>query len=84
MTYTIEKGIEMPARKGGSGRPGKYPFSDMEVGDSFAVPVDDDQDVETRKQTVSNCARTWAKRNSLERTFSVREVGGVLRCWRTK
>lgn len=34
----IDKGIEIPPRRQGGGRPPKYPIREMEVGDSFFVP----------------------------------------------
>lgn len=37
MGITIEKNVPMP--KNGVGRPAKYPFDDLAVGDSFFVPV---------------------------------------------
>lgn len=36
--FKIEKGVEIPRKGRGRGRPSKYPWADMEVGDSFRVP----------------------------------------------
>ena len=40
MTYKIEKNIKMPAKMINGVAQHKYPFFEMKVGDSFAVPVD--------------------------------------------
>ena len=37
MSYTIEKNIPMPATGGSGGRKGKYPWNELEIGDSFLV-----------------------------------------------
>ena len=67
--YQIEKTVSIPASIG------KYPFSEMQVGDSFFVPVGD----ATRAQ-VSNAASPWGKKHG--RRFTVRTVDGGCRCWR--
>lgn len=41
MSYEILKDIPMPGRRSVGGRESKYPFADMEVGDSFIVPVEE-------------------------------------------
>jgi len=70
--FKIEKGITRPP-----GEPGvrKYPFSQMEIGDSFLIP----QDYMTR-------VRAAAHRHG-ERTrtkFTIRRMeDGSYRCWRT-
>lgn len=33
-----EQGIPIPPRKGGSGKPRKYPWHDLAVGESFLLP----------------------------------------------
>ena len=38
--YKVEKNIEMPNKMTNGIAHYKYPFADMAVGDSFAVPVD--------------------------------------------
>lgn len=53
MQYTIEKGIPIPQKKG---RPTKYPFHTIEVGESFYVP-----DSPTRKPI---SVRAYASRMS--------------------
>ena len=36
MAFEIDKSVPLPANK--SGKPGKYPWREMEVGDSFFIP----------------------------------------------
>jgi hypothetical protein len=68
--FVIEKGIPKP-----EGRRGlkKYPFGDMEIGDSFFVPSD-------KYRAVINASQIYGKR--WERKFSVAKVDGGARCWR--
>lgn len=64
----IEKGIALPER---------FPFSLMDVGDSFAVPAD------IKKTIIATSASIYGRRN--EKKFSVRkDAAGQLRCWRVK
>jgi hypothetical protein len=70
MNFKIEKGVPMPAPK-----PDKYPFSDMQPGDSFEVST-------VFQQHVRMAANHWGRRHSGEK-FTVRKSGvGVHRCWR--
>lgn len=72
----INKGIEMP--KTTQGRPSKYPFEKMEVGDSFEYPKG------IYKGSLLSAAKNWAKRNNKKWDFSVRTIDGKFRLWRTK
>ncbi len=65
----IEKGVARP-RVGGRK---KYPFGDMEVDDSFAVPVE-----------ISNHVRAAASYYGIRngKKFSVCKYGDAYRCWR--
>jgi hypothetical protein len=70
--YKIERGIEIPDRARGKA---KYPFAEMEVGDSFAFPV------ATLEKVRAACS--WAgTRSNPKRKFSVRKHGSACRCWR--
>lgn len=70
--FTIEKDVPVPV--GGTRR--KYPFPDMEVGDSFFIadPL--------RVQSLRFAASYWGKRHGTQ--FSVRREGTGCRCWRIK
>lgn len=63
----IEKGVPMPK----SGRK-KYPFGQMEVGDSFYT--------ENHFRTVAPSACGYGQRHG--KKFSVRKEGEGTRCWR--
>ena len=68
----IDKGLKIPPPA--VGRPRKYPFPDMEVGDSFFS-----EDVEN----VSAAVGKYNKRQP-ETHFVRRRVDGGIRIWRTK
>jgi len=70
--YEIEHGIVLT-----HGRD-KYPFKQMEVGDSFFAPV-----METTKSKVYYAAKQWEKGNHGQR-FKVRLVEDGCRCWRVE
>ena len=77
MSFQIEKGIEIPSgnqrTKGGT----KYPFAEMEPGDSFVIEVADDK-ANGRKSSVY----TVAKRTGVK--VKVAKVEGGLRVWRVE
>jgi len=71
--YIIEKKIPMP--KSDRGRPYKYPFEQMEVGDSFFVPKDE-------AEKARNSALQYARREG--KIFHTRKENDGARIWRTK
>lgn len=71
--YQIDKDVELPS----TGRSSVYPFSKMEVGDSFLVATDDKR----RAASLRACASTYAKKNSVK--FTCKQVDGGVRVWRT-
>lgn len=66
----IEKGLPIPAKR--PGPMSKYPFSAMEIGDSFFVA--------TSRQSLSKSVHTARKR--LGRRFTCRAEPGGYRVWR--
>jgi hypothetical protein len=71
----IEKDVPMPTSKG-RGRPPKYPFGKMEIGDSFFVNFTGD---------ASRCnevvaAYQYGRQNN--KAFSARKEDGGIRIWR--
>jgi hypothetical protein len=68
---SIEKNIPLPVAK--KGRTAKYPWGQLEIGDSFLV------NASTRSMSVQ--ASAAGKR--FERSFSCRTVDGGVRVWRT-
>ena len=77
--YAIEKNIPVPADSA-AGRKKVYPFSDMNVGDSFGIPVTKETAGQTRAR-VSSSAAIWGKKTGTK--FIVRTLPGLLRVWRT-
>jgi hypothetical protein len=88
--FKIEKGVPLPPQERGRGAISKYPFAEMEVGDSFSLPLTGEKgtggstyykwDKSTRKLT--NASIHHARRHG--KKFTVREMKeeGVARCWR--
>lgn len=70
----VQKNIPIPIKKG---RPAKYPFSSMSVGDSFEVNG-------APKNTVLNSAISWCSRHNKKAKFSIRFEDGKTRIWRIK
>ena len=72
--FTIDKDVPPPTT--GTGRAGqsKYPFAEMEVGDSFAGTSD--------TATVRSALRHWRTRNNSTRKFTVHKTATGYRCWR--
>jgi len=71
--FRIEKGVPLPG-KGGAGGARKYPFPDMEVGDSFPIP-------QGLNERVGMAASQYGLRYHIK--LSVRKTpDGSYRCWR--
>lgn len=68
----IEKGIELPPRTNG---PSKYPFHEMEIGDSFAVLA---AEAEAVASSASHYRRTHKDFRITRRTLP----NGTVRFWR--
>jgi len=71
--FKIEKNVALPKHA----RTSKYPFADMDVGDSFAAP-------DATRTALYTAAHLWAKRDGAGKKFIVREEGKGARIWRTK
>lgn len=68
--FKIEKGIPLAARS--RGREKIYPFSDMEIGDSFL----------TENKKVGRAAIQFTKRRNNGWKFATRNEGNGVRIWR--
>lgn len=82
MEFIIEKGIPLIKRKGNY----KYPFREMEIGDSFIASNNYSRELMSR---ISNAARNWVHskyaKGCEERKYAVRKVdGNKIRVWRIK
>lgn len=83
MQITIDKDVPIPT--GGKGRPSEYPFDQMEVGDSFAIPLTGEhnksgQDLSASRLT--SAARHRAVRLGFKFTVRTDKEAGVARAWR--
>lgn len=74
--YKIDKGVDIPARTGSTGRTPKYPWADMGIGDSFFVPG-------VTPATFGGAVSGTNKRKA-PKHFIVRTVDGGIRIWRDK
>jgi len=85
MTIEIEKDVPLPIGHG-RGHPAKYPFAEMEVGHSFAIPLTGERYKGARRDKaatqLSRTAHRYGKKHS--KTFTVRQLNdeGVARVWR--
>lgn len=70
--FLIERGARMP-RSAQAGKR-RYPFNQMEIGDSFAFPLAD-------RHKLASAASLYGQRTS--RKFSIRKTGNCCRVWRT-
>ena len=90
MTIKVDKDVPTPTYIR-VGRPARYPWSEMGVGDSFFVPVSEDRDLHSLRQAVNGSRHSYCKKNARnggQYLVTVRTVteGGVegVRAWRLK
>ena len=76
--FKVEKGVPIPVARRGTEK--KYPFSDLEIGDSFFVSG---KLVVTFSGQVSTAAKRMPGRRFTARTVTENGIKGV-RVWRTK
>jgi len=84
MNVTIDKAIPMPEIKRFGPRSTRYPYSSMEVTDSFGIAFTGDEteeDLTVAKRRLRQSV-TWANRRFAPCKFSMREVDGGMRGWR--
>lgn len=76
--FKIEKEVPIPPKppktKSG-GRPRKYPFLLMEIGDSFSIPA---EKIAAVSMAAYNCSKKYGRKFSTRRG----EDGVSARCWR--
>lgn len=73
--FKIEKNVEIPGGAGSVGVRNRYPFPDMEVGDSFFVPGE-------QGSKAGPAAHTWGRVHG--RKFMTQKEGDGVRIWRIK
>lgn len=78
----IEKDVPAPPYK--AGRPRKYPFPSMEVGDSFTVPLLGIMTPKGDKAAakLTSAAGFYARTHGGQFTVRVDRENNVARCWR--
>jgi hypothetical protein len=72
--YTVDKSVPIPKIRQGT----VYPFAEMEVGDSFFVPVQEP----SKASSIRACASAYGKKNNV--VFSCKQVEGGVRVWRVE
>ena len=72
--FEIDHDIPIPKPRP---RPRKYPFRDMQIGDSFYVP-------QTIVKNIAPAAAQVAKRMGNGAKFTCRSIDGGVRVWRVK
>ena len=80
MSYKIEKGIRMPLHI----RQTKYPFANMEVEDSFYIPLKDDQDIKKLTNIIRTAYGQFCKNHNKDWKFKTLQTGKGVRIWRVK
>lgn len=88
MTFQLEADVPVPARAAPN-RDAKYPFNQMEVGQSFLVPLTgEDNDVNRIRRRMNSACGTAQRRirktTGNEVRFTSRTVTEGVRVWRTK
>ena len=82
----IETGIKIPPKASGGGYTSSYPLADLEVGQSFAIPLTGErlkQNGTDRARGRLSVAISKVQRKTGKK-FTTRELKdeGVVRCWR--
>lgn len=85
----IESDIPLPPRTNDRGRPFKYPFHELDVGDSFTIPLGGDVRLtgnngkkDRNLSSLRSAACQYARRNGGRFTVLTVREEGVIRCWR--
>lgn len=84
MSITIDRGVAIAETRG---RHSKYPFGDMAVGDSFALPLAgvaySPKDRTDRTQRQLQCAAAmWKRKHGTVFTVRILRKESAVRCWR--
>lgn len=72
MTFKLSKSVPLPGTQGGEGI-ARYPFAEMDVGDSFLVP-------HSLSESVKAACYSYGRRHRMK--FVSRKVGNGRRVWR--
>lgn len=79
--YKIEK--DVPLRESRGGRRFKYPFPDLEVGDSFFVPLPAGKKLGRHQADMASVAILYRRKRGNGWDYTTRQEKGGVRIWRT-
>lgn len=85
--YPITKGGDLPPPQRKGGNTPKYPWPQLEVGDSFTVEYEDrpSHTPDQISNTLASSASSWSRRNRDGRwKFTTRQTRKGVRVWRTE
>jgi len=77
--FNVEHGVPIPQRRNA---PKRYPFRDMEIGDSFFVPLNGEKSSKVFARIAGAAIRDARSRGGIK--YAVRSVEGGVRVWRVK
>lgn len=84
----VESGVPIPEdgrpRKRTEWRKPNFPFSEMSVGDSFAVFPQAEQPLIVLQNMCSGAASQYRKTQAPDKRFTTRQMGDRVRVWRTE
>lgn len=80
--FKIRKNVPLPESR--NSKPCAYPFDDMEIGDSFVVPLDGRDPVKLRARVSSSCVSWGKKHRARFVTRIVPGAGGGIGVWRVE
>lgn len=80
---TIDKNIPIPNGADWESKPEKYPFAEMEIGDSFFIACKDSM-APLCQSSLELAALSYASEHNLDAKFVTRAVLGGVRVWRVK
>jgi hypothetical protein len=84
LVFKIEKGIPISGTFRSLGANQQYPFSKMEIGESFEMKVNT-KEIKRRVSNVSSACAAYVKSKNKAAKFTVRRTGpDTLRVWRLK
>ena len=80
--FQIDKDVALPVERQNYNK-GKYPVDEMEVGDSFLVPLQGGYSASDQARLVRNAVHHHIKRREGDtRKFTTRVRSTGIRCWR--
>lgn len=81
MSVQIEKNIPIPEPKK---RKCKYPFNEMEVGDSFFYPIENNLSTNEMQMRLVNASCSFNRKNGNTYKFRSTQLKNGVRIWRIK